>query len=134
MLTKLLLGAAMAAASAPVPAAGAETQGSVAVSIAPPGPVLWVTPPPRPDYLWAPGYWGWSNGRHVWLNGGWLRDRPGYAYWQPRWVTRDGHWWLQRGQWARDDRDRYGLPNPWDPDSDGVPNRHDQRGRHPQTP
>lgn len=135
MLTRLILGAAMAAAGVLAPAAVAgDIQWGVSVDIAPPAPMVVVNPPPRPGYLWAPGYWGWSDGRHVWLNGSWLRERPGYAYWQPRWVMRDGYWWLQRGQWARGDRDRDGIPNPWDPDrdGDGVPNRHDHRSRHPQ--
>jgi len=135
MLTKLMLTAAIAAAAgALAPPAHAAIQWGVSVSIAPPAPMLIVAPAPRPGYLWVPGYWGWNNGRHVWLNGSWLRERPGYAYWQPRWVQRDGHWLLERGQWARGDRDRDGIPNrrDGDRDGDGVPNRYDHHGGHPQ--
>jgi len=134
MFARLILTAAMMASGALAPAAAADIQWGASVNFAPPAPMQVEMPPPRPGYLWTPGYWGWSNGRHVWLSGSWLRERPGYAYWQPRWVVRDGRWWLQRGQWARGDRDRDGIPNPWDPDrdGDGVPNRYDHHGRHPQ--
>jgi hypothetical protein len=148
MIDKLIFTAAIAAATgAMAPAATAAVQWGVTVNIAPPVPMLVVAPPPRPGYVWVPGYWGWSNGRHVWLNGSWLRERPGYAYWQPRWVERDGRWWLERGQWARGDRDRDGIPNrrdgdrdgdgvpnrrDGDRDGDGVPNRYDRHGKRPQ--
>ena len=39
---------------------------------------------------------------------------------------------LERGQWARGDRDRDGIPNRRDGDGDGVPNRYDHHGGHPQ--
>jgi hypothetical protein len=52
----------------------------------------------------------------------WVRDRPGHTYRQPRWEERDGHWQMERGNWARTRRDR---------DGDGVPNRFDSRPNNP---
>lgn len=135
MLTKLTIGAAMAAACAlAAPVAAADVQWGVSVNLAPPAPMLVPVPPSRPGYLWTPGYWNWSHGRYLWMNGSWVRDRPGYVYWQPRWVMQEGQWRLQRGQWARGDRDRDGIPNRWDGDrdGDGVPNRYDRHDGHPR--
>jgi hypothetical protein len=125
MRAHLTLAVALLAAINAAPAAAADVQWGASVNTPPPAQLVLVTPPPRPGYRWAPGYWGWSNDGHVWLDGTWLRERPGYAYWQPRWVMREGSWWLQRGQWARNDSQRDGVPNRWDPqrDSDGVPYR-----------
>ena len=135
MFAKLMIGAALAlTAGAMAPPAAAAVQWGVSVTVAPPAPMLVATPPLRPGYVLVPGYWGWSGGRHVWMNPSWLRERPGYAYSQPRWVERDGHWRLERGRWARGDRDRDGIPNraDHDRDGDGVPNRHDRHGGRPQ--
>jgi WXXGXW repeat (2 copies) len=38
----------------------------------PPPPVrVEVVPAPRPGYVWAPGYWSWDSGRHIWHEGYW---------------------------------------------------------------
>jgi hypothetical protein len=63
-----------------------------------------------------------------------MRSRPGYHYAQPAWVDRGGHWELQRGAWARGDRDRDGIPNrrDRDRDGDGVANRRDNAPDNPR--
>jgi hypothetical protein len=33
------------------------------IQVAPPPPQDEVVPAPRPDFVWAPGYWAWENGR-----------------------------------------------------------------------
>ena len=68
----------------------------------------------RPGYAWVPGYWDWRGNRHVWVNGTWVRARPGYHYSQPTWVHEGDHWRLTRGGWNRGDRDRDGVPNRYD--------------------
>jgi hypothetical protein len=71
------------------------------VKVAPPVPRVEVVPAPRVGYVWAPGYWGWRGGRHVWIAGAWQHERKGYVYAQPAWVQRDGAWHLNRGGWVR---------------------------------
>ena len=66
-------------------------------------------PAPRHGYVWVPGYWDWRGHHRVWVNGGWVRERPSYAY--------------QRGRWDHV-RGR-------DSDRDGVPDRFD---RYPYNP
>ncbi len=120
MLKKLLIATAVAGSlgSIAVPAAAA-----VYVQVAPPAPRVEVVPAPRPGYTWVNGFWDWRGNRHVWVAGHWVRERPGYAYMEPRWVERDGRWYMERRGWERSARR--------DNDGDGVPNRFDSRPNNP---
>ena len=112
----------------------------------PPPPRYEVVPRPRRDMVWVPGYWDWRGHRHVWVQGHWMKARPGYYYREPRWVEHGGRWEMRPGGWDRDgdgipnrydrdhhDRDRDGVSNRHDRDrdGDGVPNRHDRRPDNP---
>jgi hypothetical protein len=120
MMKKLLIAAMLAGSlgSVAVPASSAV----IVVRQAPPEPRSERTPQARRGYVWAPGYWNWSNNRHVWVRGHWERERRGYVYNQPAWEERDGRWHMRRGNWERTRRDR---------DGDGVPNRYDDRPNNP---
>lgn len=74
-------------------------------------------PHPRRGYVWQPGHWERHGHRHVWIDGQWLRARPGYG----------GHYGGQRMRHGRD-LDRDGIPDgrDRDRDNDGVPNWHDR--------
>lgn len=90
------LGAMGALASGP-----ASAQVSVRIGVAPPAPMVEVAPAPRAGYVWSPGYWRWNGRRHVWIAGGWLPARPGYAYAPAHWVQGPrGGWRLVPGGWA----------------------------------
>lgn len=131
MMKKLLMSAICAGALASV-AAPALAQ-VVIVREHPPAARVERTPLAREGYVWAPGYWDWRKGRHVWVRGHWERDRPGYVYHQSTWVERDGRWEMRRGGWMRGDRDGDGVHNRHDRDrdGDGVRNRDDS---HPNNP
>lgn len=132
---KLLVGALFASTVAciSVPAAA-----EIYVQIAPPAPRHEVIPAPRVGHVWAPGYWDWRNGRHVWVRGRWERDRRGMYFHPGRWVERDGRWYMERSRWDKrgpgGDRDRDGVPNrvDRDRDNDGVPNRYDSAPNNPR--
>ena len=142
MVNRKLLLAALAVSSIgimPVPATA-----QVYIQVAPPAPRHEVVPAQRRGYVWQPGYHDWRGGRHVWVKGYWVKERPG-MYWHPnRWEERDGRWVLQRGRWDRErwadnrggrgDRDRDGVPNrvDRDKDGDGVPNRYDSNPNNPR--
>src|SRR4051812_46024784 len=68
---KLLL-AALAAApiSCAVPAFAAL---DVYVDAPPPAARYEVVPAPRAGFVWQPGYWDWSHGRHAWHKGYWVK-------------------------------------------------------------
>ena len=74
----------------------------VGVQVAPPAPVYEPLPPPRIGFIWAPGYWRWNGYRHVWVGGRYMRARPGYRYYAPRWEQGPRGDWRFRGDgWQR---------------------------------
>ena len=108
MIRRLVLAAAMAASLASVALPSAAV---TYVRVEPPAPRAETALPLRHGYVWAPGYWGWHRNHHVWVAGKWVRERRGHHYNAPVWQQRDGRWYLQRGRWARGDRDGDGVPN-----------------------
>ncbi len=96
------IGLALASVSYTPPAAAQVVVG-VGIGVAPPPPRFERVPPPRRGWVWTPGYWQWNRGwrRHVWVQGGWVRERPGYRYYPGTWVQgRDG-WHRRDGYWGR---------------------------------
>ncbi|HEY5000055.1 MAG TPA: hypothetical protein VII36_12955 [Usitatibacter sp.] len=68
----------------------------------------------RKGYVWAPGIWQYSNGKHEWAAGHLVAERKGYTYAPDRWVSNDhDKWAYQRGGWNKDS------------DGDGTPDRLD---------
>jgi hypothetical protein len=141
MLKRKLLLAAIAASSIGMIPMPSSADVGIYLDVAPPPARYEVAPAPRAGYIWAPGYWDWRNGRHAWVRGHWVRERPGF-YWHPsRWEQREGRWAFERGRWDRQryayrgdgDRDRDGVPNRYDRDrdGDGVPNRFDRAPNNP---
>ena len=123
-LKTTFLAAALAASFSAFAPSLASAQ-NFTVRIAPPETRQQLEPGPRRGYVWVPGYWNWNaqRARHVWVGPTWVRERHGYYYNQPQWVERDGRWGLQRGNWARGQRDR---------DGDGVRNRDDRNPNNPR--
>lgn len=66
---------------------------------APPPPRVEV-PAPRPGYVWAPGYWGWQDGRHVWVEGHWIPARQDEHWVADQWERQNGRWHFEPGHWA----------------------------------
>ena len=95
-LRHALLCALIALGSAAMPAAA---QIVVNIGVAPPAPRYEVVPAPRSGYVWAPGYWRWSDQRHVWREGRWIQERPGSHWVADRWEPRDGRHYYQPGRW-----------------------------------
>jgi hypothetical protein len=134
MMKKILLGT-MVAATLSVGSVSVATA-DVFVRVAPPAPRTEVMPAPRKGYVWTPGYWDYRAGRHIWVQGTYVREKHGYHYANPQWHERDGRWVLERGHWSRGggDRDHDGIPNrvDRDRDNDGVPNRYDSNPNNPR--
>jgi hypothetical protein len=83
-------------------AAPAYAQVSIHISLAPPAPQYEVVPTLQPGYVWAPGYWGWSGERHVWVRGRTIVQREGYRWEPDRWDQRDRNYYRTAGHWQRD--------------------------------
>ena len=122
MLSKFKSFAVLAAVSATI-SVSAVAAPYVDVRVAPPPPRTEVVPAARAGYAWVPGYWDWRGRRHVWVNGHWERARRGYVYRAPVWEQNGDRWRLNRGAWARGDRD-----------GDGVPNAVDSHPNNPRRP
>ncbi|HLW25579.1 MAG TPA: YXWGXW repeat-containing protein [Steroidobacteraceae bacterium] len=85
-------------AGALIPGLGFAQVG-IDVTVAPPAPQVEVVPPPRAGYVWAPGFWEWRDGRHVWVGGHWIVERPGYRWVPDRWERHGERWHHERGHW-----------------------------------
>jgi len=95
----LLLSLALAAG---IFAAPAYAQISFQINIAPPAPQYEIVPNVAPGYVWAPGYWGWTGERHVWVRGRPLLQREGYRWAPDRWDQRDRGYYRTAGHWESD--------------------------------
>ena len=60
-----------------------------------------VTVSPGVGFVWTPGLWYWSGGRHVWRAGAWQRPPYGYRTWSNGgWTHVPGRGWQHnRGYW-----------------------------------
>lgn len=83
-------------------AAPAYAQINFNISIAPPAPQHEVVPVIPAGYVWAPGYWGWSGERHVWVRGRTIVQREGFRWEPDRWDERDRKFFRTAGHWQRD--------------------------------
>ncbi len=73
----------------------------IGVPVAPPLPRVEVIPAaPHPGYVWAPGYWAWHDGRHIWVRGRHIAPRPGYAWVSEHWEQRGPSHYFVQGQWV----------------------------------
>lgn len=79
----------------------AFAQISFNIVVAPPAPMYEVVPVMQPGYVWAPGYWAWSNDRHIWVRGRTIVQRDGYLWTPDRWVQQGGSYVRQPGRWER---------------------------------
>src|SRR5690242_688259 len=95
------LGCAIALALGAALAPTASRAGEVIIGVAPPLARVEVVPPARVGYVWSPGYWRWSGGRHVWVGGYWVRERPGWRWAPAHWVAYGPRWHYVPGYWTR---------------------------------
>lgn len=138
-IRRLLLSLAL---SAGVFAAPAYAQFNVNINVAPPAPQYEIVPAIAPGYVWAPGYWGWTGERHVWIRGRAIAQRQGYAWAPDRWEHRDGGYYRTAGHWEqnhdysrgkmKEDRKswKHDKHDKGDHDNHGNHGKHDRGGRH----
>ena len=69
------------------------------IQIAPPAPRVVEAPPPRPGYVWTPGYYRWDGHHHVWVDGRFLRERHGQHWVPEHWDERHGRYHFEPGHW-----------------------------------
>ncbi|MDH3843846.1 MAG: hypothetical protein OES69_07895, partial [Myxococcales bacterium] len=67
---------------------------------APPPPEIIVVEeqiPPCPGGVWVDGYWYYSNGQYLWVDGHCVVVRVNYVFVHPRWDFYTGIWWFVPG-------------------------------------
>jgi YXWGXW repeat-containing protein len=80
---------------------GSALARSIVIEVAPPPAQVEVVPNQRHGYTWAPGYWSWQRGHHVWVGGHTMRTRSGYEWSPDRWNQVDGRHQFEPGRWMR---------------------------------
>jgi len=107
MNTKLIAPLFAVAALAAAPAFGNHATSKIVVDQAPPMVAGDDNPAEkqakREGYVWAPGYWGYSNNKFEWSKGHYVATRKGYRYESPRWVQENGRWTLYPENWVKDE-------------------------------
>jgi len=114
LVSTLLAAGAIGAVATPLPSVA---QAIIYLNAPPPALRYEVVPEARSGFVWSAGHWQYSGSQHVWVPGEWQGTRPGYVYYQPRWVENNGRWGYQGSRWDRD--------------GDGVPNSRDSRPNNP---
>jgi hypothetical protein len=98
-MRSVLLWLALAATAAAAPA---YAQVRFNVNIGPPPLQYEIVPAMAPGYVWAPGYWGWTGERHVWVRGRSIVQRTGYIWAPDRWEQRNSGYFRNAGHWEQD--------------------------------
>jgi hypothetical protein len=94
----LLLGLCITAGAITAPAVQAA-RFDVGINIAPPEPRIEIVPAARVGYVWAPGYWDYRGGSHVWVGGRWRGERHGYHWAPDHWEQHGNRWHRNAGHW-----------------------------------
>jgi hypothetical protein len=98
---KLILASMLLAAGLSAPAISQAGVG-IDINVGPPVAVVETPPPPpRADYVWAPGFYRWDGGAHVWVPGHYMEPHPGYRWVPDHWDRRGDHYIFVEGRWAR---------------------------------
>ena len=116
--------------------AAAQASLNVVIGVPPPAPVYEVVPAPRAGYVWAPGYYRWEGGRHVWT---WAAGCPSVRLpLGPRPLGSRSEWLAARRRPMGPDGTAFPTATSIAPttalgdrDHDGVPNRYDSRPDNP---
>jgi hypothetical protein len=69
----------------------------------PPLPMYAQPPPPAPGWIWAPGWWAWSDEArdYFWVPGAWVQPPAPGLYWTPGyWRYWDGMYLWSPGYWG----------------------------------
>ena len=116
--------------AASVFAAPAYAQVSFNINLAPPAPQYEVVPAMLPGYVWAPGYWGWTGERHIWVRGRPIVQREGYRWEPDRWEQRDRTYYRTAGHWQRDNDNKPMKMKKQKKYKDRDDDDHGDRGKH----
>ena len=91
IVSKLLMGAALAIPFAALSGSSAQAAVIVSVNFAPPALPVYAQPIcPGPGYLWTPGYWAYGPDGYYWVPGVWVQPPAVGLLWTPAWWGWEG--------------------------------------------
>ena len=102
LVSKLLMGAALALGCAALPGASAHAAVIISVNFAPPALPVYAQPIcPGPGYLWTPGYWAYGPDGYYWVPGVWVQPPAVGLLWTPAWWGSEGGAYIYHaGYWG----------------------------------
>ena len=61
------------------------------------------SPKPYPNALWISGHWKWNarTSKYVWVEGYWIKAKPGKVWVAGRWEKRRHGWIWIEGHWKK---------------------------------
>ena len=101
-IRKSLLAVALAGSFA-VPLSVQAASATLEVDIAPPAPVVEQTTI-REGYVYTPGYWRYEepSRKHVWIKGEYVPERRGEHWVAHEWRESNGRYVFNEGRWEKD--------------------------------
>jgi len=101
-IRKSLLAIALAGSFA-VPLTVQAASATLEVDVAPPAPVVEQTTI-REGYVYTPGYWRYEepSRKHVWIKGEYVPERRGEHWVAHEWRENNGRYVFSEGRWERD--------------------------------
>ena len=102
IISKMLMGAALAIPLAAMPTAQAHAAVVISVGFAPPVLPVYTQPLcPGPGYLWTPGYWAYGPDGYYWVPGVWVQPPTVGVLWTPAyWGWEGGVYLFHPGYWG----------------------------------
>ncbi|HEX5285113.1 MAG TPA: YXWGXW repeat-containing protein [Bryocella sp.] len=102
IVSRLLMGAALAVFAAALAVPGAHAGVIVSVNFAPPALPVYAQPVcPGAGYLWTPGYWAYGPEGYYWVPGVWVQPPAVGLLWTPAWWGWEGGAYIYHaGYWG----------------------------------
>jgi|HubBroStandDraft_1064217.scaffolds.fasta_scaffold08668_3 hypothetical protein len=102
IISKLLMGAALALPLAAMPTAQAHAAVIISVGFAPPVMPVYTQPLcPGAGYMWTPGYWAYGPDGYYWVPGVWVQPPVAGVLWTPAWWGWEGGAYMYHaGYWG----------------------------------
>ncbi len=84
--------------------------------VGPPPPRLEApTLQPGPAYVWITGYWKWTGINYEWVDGRWVKGKPGKVWVAGSWEQSGARWVWKPGKWVKPKPPKPPKPDPGKP-------------------
>jgi WXXGXW repeat (2 copies) len=56
---------------------------------------------PSSAHVWIPGYWKWAGINYEWVEGRWVKGKPGRTWVPGTWEPQGSYWAWKPGKWEK---------------------------------